>query len=161
VPGFTRSLTIDAPPAKVFAALTDLAQAPQWMPAIQRTEWVRGDKVGPGAEWKETRLSGKRTLTADIKVVRCQASKALDLRVDAKPFGMDLGFDLLPSGKGTQVDYHCHGRGKGLMSLFTKAIMAQVERQDDDLLLRLKAHVEAAQRAEPAQAAGKPKAAKA
>jgi hypothetical protein len=81
-------------------------------------------------------------MTATIKVVRFQPDKALDLRVDAKPFGMDLGFDLLPSGKGTQVDYHCLGKGKGIMGLFTKAIMRQVEKQDDDLLLRLKAQAE-------------------
>jgi uncharacterized protein YndB with AHSA1/START domain len=142
MPGFTRSVTIDAPPAKVFAVLTDLKQAPQWMPAIQRTEWVQGDKVAPGAAWKEWRTAGKRTMEADIKVVRCQADKALDLRVDAKPFGMDLGFDLIPAGKATQVDYHCRGKGKGMMALFTKAIMGQVERQDDDLLRRLKAQVE-------------------
>jgi uncharacterized protein YndB with AHSA1/START domain len=142
VPGFTRSFTIDAPPAKVFAVLTDLKQAPQWMPAIQRTTWLSGDKVAPGAVWEETRLNGKRLMTAQIKVVRCEPNKALDLRVDAKPFGMDLGFDLLPVGKGTQVDYHCHGKGKGLMALFTKAIMKQVETQDDDLLVRLKRQVE-------------------
>jgi carbon monoxide dehydrogenase subunit G len=143
MPGFKRSVAIDAPPAKVYAVLTDLRQAPRWMPAIQRTEWVLGDKVETGNVWQEVRQAGKRTLVADIKVVRAQKDKALDLRVDAKPFGMDLGFDLLPMGKGTQVDYQCHGRGKGVMALFSGAIMRQVEAQDDDLLRRLKAHVEA------------------
>jgi uncharacterized protein YndB with AHSA1/START domain len=142
VPGFTRSLTIDAPPAQVFAVLTDLRQAPRWMPAIQRTAWLSGDTVAPGAVWEETRLNGKRLMTAQVKVVRCDPGKALDLRVDAKPFGMDLGFDLLPVGKGTQVDYHCRGKGKGMMAFFSKAILRQVERQDDDLLVRLKQQVE-------------------
>lgn len=142
MPGFTRTFTIDAPPSKVFAVLTDLDQAPQWMPAIQSTRWVVGDKVGPDAQWEEVRLNGKRTMTADIKVVRFVKDKTLNLRVDAKPFGMDLGFDLFPVGKGTKVDYHCHGKGKNLMSFFTKAIMDQVEKQDDDLLVRLKAQVE-------------------
>jgi uncharacterized protein YndB with AHSA1/START domain len=146
MPGFTRTLTIDAPPAKVFAVLADLDQAPQWMPAIQGTEWVSGARVAPGAAWRETRLNGKRLMTADIKVVRFDANKALDLRVDAKPFGMDLGFDLMPAGKGTKVDYHCHGKGKGMMALFSGAILKQVEKQDDDLLLRLKAQVEKGQR---------------
>ena len=142
MPGFKRTFTIDAPPAKVFAVMTDLAQAPQWMPAIQRTEWVTGDTVAPGAVWTEWRKAGPRVMQARIKVVRFQANKALDLNVDSKQFGMDLGFDLLPSGKGTQVDYHCHGKGKGFMSLFSNAIMKQVEKQDDDLLRRLKAQVE-------------------
>jgi uncharacterized protein YndB with AHSA1/START domain len=142
VPGFTRTLTIDAPPAQVFKVLTDLERAPQWMPAIRSTSWVVGDAVAAGAQWEETRLSGKRLMTADVKVTRFVQDRTLNLRVDAKPFGMDLGFDLFPVGKATRVEYHCHGRGKNLMSFFTKSIMRQVEKQDDDLLLRLKAQVE-------------------
>jgi carbon monoxide dehydrogenase subunit G len=142
VPGFTRSFIIDAPPAKVFAVLTDLAQAPQWMPAIQKTEWVVGSTVAPDAVWKEWRKAGPRTMEATIKVARFAKDKTLNLRVDAKSFGMDLGFDLFPVGKTTRVEYHCHGKGKNLMSFFTKAIMRQVEKQDDDLLMRLKAQVE-------------------
>ncbi|HUR62489.1 MAG TPA: SRPBCC family protein [Candidatus Thermoplasmatota archaeon] len=140
--GFNRTLTIDAPPTEVFGVLTDLARAPQWMPAIQSTRWVVGDKVAPGAQWEEVRRNGKRSVRADIKVVRFVKDRTLNLRVDARPFGMDLGFDLFPVGAATKVDYHCHGRGKRLMSFFTRPIMRQVERQDDDLLHRLQAQVE-------------------
>jgi uncharacterized protein YndB with AHSA1/START domain len=146
MPGFSRTFTIDASPARVFAVLTDLDQAPQWMPAIQRTEWVTGDKVAPGAVWTEWRKAGPRVMKAQIKVTRFVPAKALDLNVDSKQFGMDLGFDLFPeaAGKATRVEYHCHGKGKGWMSLFSNAIMRQVEKQDADLLQRLKAQVEKA-----------------
>jgi carbon monoxide dehydrogenase subunit G len=152
--GFTRRLTIDAPPSRVFAVLTDLDQAPQWMPAIQKTEWVEGTTVAPGAKWKETRVEGKRTMVSDLNVAAYEKDKQLDLHVHSKPFEMDLGFKLAKQGTGTLVDYHCDGHGRGLMRLMTKPIMRMVEKQDDDLLLRLKAQCEA--KAAPAKAAPRP-----
>jgi uncharacterized protein YndB with AHSA1/START domain len=140
---FERSLTISASPAKVFRILTDLDSAPQWMPAIQKTEWVRGDAVAPGAAWRETRRNGRRTMAAYIRVADFEQDRRLALHVDARPFGMDLCFTLAPDGKGSKVDYLCIGRGKGLMALFTGSIMKKVEKQDDDLLRRLKAYAEA------------------
>src|SRR5207253_1678904 len=119
---------------KVFRVLTDLGNAPKWMPAIQKTEWVQGDTIAPGAVWRETRLDGKRTLKATVRVSLFQPDRQLNLRVNARPFGMDLGFILAPEGKGTKVDYFCNGKGKGLMALFTGMIMRKVEAQDDDLL---------------------------
>ncbi len=141
--GFTRTLQVDATPAKVFAVLTDLENAPKWMPSIQKTEWVTGDKVAPGAVWRETRLAGKRTMTADIHVRDFEKNKKLGLAVDSKPFEMSLDFALKPAGTGTQVDYSCMGKGKGLMAIFTATIMKKVEDQDSDLLARFKAYVEA------------------
>lgn len=140
--GFTRTVEVAASPAKVFAALTDLDNAPKWMPSIQKTEWVKGKAVAPGAVWRETRLAGKRTMVADIAVVGFEDSRKLDLRVDSKPFEMELGFVLTPAGKGTKLEYSCHGKGKGLMALMTGPIMKQVEKQDDDLLRRFKAYAE-------------------
>ncbi|MES2154639.1 MAG: SRPBCC family protein [bacterium] len=140
--GFQRTMTLSAPPSKVFAVLTDLDNAPKWMPAIQKTEWVKGTKVAVGNVWRETRLAGKRTLVADILVVAAEPDRTLELHVDAKPFRMELRFALAPEGKGTKVEYSCHGQGKGLMALLTGPIMAQVEKQDDDLLRRFKAYVE-------------------
>lgn len=145
MPGFTRTFVIDAPPAAVFKVLTDLDQAPQWMPAIQKTEWVKGSKVKQGAVWKEWRKAGRRTMVAEISVAQFEKERRLELHVKSKPFVMDLGFRLTPEGKAlTRVDYHCDGKGKGVMALFTKPIMRQVEKQDDDLLVRLKRQVEKA-----------------
>lgn len=152
--GFTRQLTIDAPPSRVFAVLTDLDQAPQWMPAIQRTKWVEGTAVAPGARWTEWRTAGKRTMKAELAVAAFDANRRLDLRVKAPMFAMVLAFTLAPAGKGTQVDYRCEGGGRGLMALFTKPMMRSIERHDDDLLLRLKAECEAKA---PAQASPKSK----
>jgi carbon monoxide dehydrogenase subunit G len=140
--GFTRGITVGAPPAKVFGVLTDLDNAPKWMPAIQKVEWQKGDKVAPGAVWQETRLAGKRTMTADIHVKEFEKDRHLGLFVVAGPFEMELVFRLTPEGMGTKVEYSCHGHGKGFMALMTGAIMKQVEKQDDDLLARFKAYVE-------------------
>jgi carbon monoxide dehydrogenase subunit G len=141
--GFTRTLEVAAPPARVFQVLTDIDNAPKWMPAIQKTEWVTGKSVAFGSAWRETRLAGKRTMVAVIHVVGFEPDRKLDLRVEAGMFEMDIGFRLSAAGKGTRVDYSCSGRGKGLMALMTGSIMKMVEKQDDDLLRRFKAYAEA------------------
>ncbi len=137
-----RTLQVDAPATKVFDALTDIDNAPKWMPNIQKIEWRKGDKVALGAVWKETRVEGKRTVTADIEVKQLVPNKKLDLHVTAGAFEMDLVFRLTARGKATTLDYDCHGHGKGLMGLMTGIIMKHVEKNDDDFLRRFKAHVE-------------------
>lgn len=143
MPGFTRTFTIAASPAAVFKVLTDLKKAPEWMPAIQKTEWVKETKVKPGAVWKEWRTVGPKTMVATISVAQFEKDARLELHVAAQQFAMDLGFRLTPDGKAlTRVDYHCDGKGRGFMSLFSKMIMRSVEKQDDDLLVRLRKQVE-------------------
>jgi len=140
--GFTRTMTVNASPTKVFAVLTDLDNAPKWMPSIQKTEWLTGNAVAAGAAWRETRLAGKRTMVADIRVAHFEKDRRLDLRVDNTMFEMELDFALSAAGEGTNVEYSCRGKGKGLWALMTGVIMKQVETQDNDLLKRFKAYAE-------------------
>ncbi len=94
-----RSITIEAPPAAIFALVADFRRWIEWSPwegldpELQRT--YSGSNAGAGAsyEWSGNRKAGKGQMTI-VEVVE-PSSISVDLRFD-KPFKSrnDMSFDI-------------------------------------------------------------------
>ncbi|HEX9339587.1 MAG TPA: SRPBCC family protein [Thermoplasmata archaeon] len=139
---FTRTNMIDATPDRVFAVLTDLGRAQQWMPSIQKIDPLTSGPFVIGTSWRETRAAGKRTLESMVRVTALEPPTRLGLEVDSKPMKGHLEFRLTPRGGGTEIQYEAEMRGKGLFRLMSGAMNRMMAETDDDLLDRLKGQVE-------------------
>ncbi|HYS71801.1 MAG TPA: SRPBCC family protein [Thermoplasmata archaeon] len=138
---FELSARIDASPDRVFAVLTDLRQAKDWLPSVQKIDEVSPGSFGTGTSWRETRQAGKRIFQSTIRVTEYKPASTLSLVVDGKGMTGQLSFRLAPKDGGTDVHYVAEMKGKGLMRLMTGTINRMMAAEDADLLDRLRDQV--------------------
>jgi uncharacterized protein YndB with AHSA1/START domain len=109
-----RSATINAPPERIFAALSDFRRWGGWSPwetkdpAMKRT--YEGAERGKGAVygWEGDRNVG----TGRMEIVEANAPSNLRIKLDfLKPFEAHniAEFTLLPQGNATRVQWAMHG----------------------------------------------------
>ncbi len=134
--------TIRANPERVFAVLSDLGQARQWMPAIQQIDDVTPGPFQLGTKWRETRLAGKRTMESTVRVAALERPSRLGLEVDGKAMMGRMTFTLTPKQGTTEVHYEAQMKGKGLFRLVSGTMNRMMAQADADLLDRLKNQVE-------------------
>src|SRR5512136_1500290 len=128
---------IPATPDQVFSVLSDLTQAREWMPAIQKIERLDDRPFGVGTSWRETRAAGKRTMESTIHVVASERGSQIGLRVESDSMEGDMQFTLKPTGPGTEVSYRAEMKGRGFMRLMSGTINKMMRQEDADLLARL------------------------
>jgi uncharacterized protein YndB with AHSA1/START domain len=117
-----KSITVQAPPEKLYALIADFHNWPQWAPqdredpTMQRT--YRGAASGTGAvsEWtsKGSAGAGQMTITA------ATASSTVDVAVEWKrPFKVRNAhrFTLTPAGSGTQLVWSADGANLYMMKV--------------------------------------------
>lgn len=152
MPSFTRTATIDAPPSRVFATLTDLDQAPLIMPDLVKVEPLTPGPLAKGHQWRETRrmkilgfipLRTSATIEVDDIVPERRYRTVADDGCNRAAYT----FDLSPTDRGKQTkvqllgEFKCVGKHEGNEKMAAR--MARFcEKADGDLLERLKAHVE-------------------
>jgi uncharacterized protein YndB with AHSA1/START domain len=138
-----KSVTIAAPPTKVFSVLSDVNQARQWMPEIQKIDNVSTGAFGVGSQWHEVRDVDGRMMDSTIRVTQFDAPTTLRMEVIAKGITGHLAFTLTPKGDATDVRYQGDMKGRGIMSLFNGRINRMMNEGAGPLLDGLKRHVEA------------------
>lgn len=144
MPSFTQTTTIRRSPEQVFAVLDDLQQAPTWMPAIRRIDVLTpGMRMGVGFRWRETRrVFGILRMKFVLVVSQHDPPRTWGLTFNDGKIQATATFELTPTASGTQVTFveeveDLLGKGRAERTL------KSMEKQDRDLLARLKAHLEA------------------
>lgn len=133
------TIQIDAPPAKVWAALTDLAAYPRWNPLFPEASGQIS--VGSRLTLKTVQPNG-RTMTVKPKVLAVEPDA--ELRWSAGLPGLIGGehsFTLTPANGGTRLVQSETFRG--LLVLFSGQTLAAAQSGYQALNNALKAHVEA------------------
>jgi len=74
----------NAPPARVFGAITDLENWHKWMPGLVRVERLTQGEYGTGAQWRETRKMMGREATETFEVTAFEPGKSMELFVDGR-----------------------------------------------------------------------------
>lgn len=145
VPSFTKSIAIRRLPEQVFALLDDLEQAPRWMPSIRRIDVLTpGMRMGVGFKWRETRrVLGLLRMKVVLVVTSHDPPRTWGLTYNDGKVQATATFELAPVPSGTQVVFvedveDLQGKEKR-----AQRMLKMMERQDADLLERLKVHVEA------------------
>lgn len=105
-PTVQEEIVIDAPPAVVWALVTDLDAVGQWSPEYQGGEWIDG-ATGPavGARFKGRNKREEREWESESVVTECDVERAFAWAVGRDPAnsGASWRFDLSPEGDGTRV----------------------------------------------------------
>ena len=65
---FSTAVYIEAPPALVFDALSNLEEAKEWMPNFVSIEMLTPGPVGAGTEWLQTRRTFGKQSTEHFRV---------------------------------------------------------------------------------------------
>lgn len=145
MPSFTRSIALRRSPEQVFAVLDDLGQAPDWMPAIRRIDILTpGMPMGVGYKWRETRrVFGVLRMKLVLVVTAYDPPRTWGLTYNDGKVQATATFELAATPTGTTVTFT-----EDVEDLQGKPARAErmaklMEKQDADLLERLKARVEA------------------
>jgi hypothetical protein len=93
----TRSVVVDAPPAAVFATMTNVAAHPQWRPDVERVEVVSESPL----RWKEH--AGGDVITMEATTVRAPDLLVSTIVDKELPFGGAWTCELRAEGTGTRV----------------------------------------------------------
>lgn len=141
-------LAIDAPPDRVFAAITNLHAGGHWLPGCTKLEVLTPGPYAKGTRWRETRKQAGRDATQEFEVTGLTAPHIIELHCDGRKgssgnVDYHFRYDLEPVGQGTIL--RMTGRiepagwfGKIMAPLIKGAFMQALKRDH----AALKAHVE-------------------
>ena len=109
---FTNTITINRPPAEVFAYLAEFENVPRWNYAISETSKTTAGPVRVGSRYRQTRTIPTRT-EETFEVTEFEPGRALSIRGTLGPFYGDLTYVLTLSGSGTALTNTANVRATG------------------------------------------------
>ena len=110
------SVTIDRPPADVFAVLTDVPHHPAWSKGAGKTLNVSENPAKLGTTWTQISKFVGREIEAHFKVTDYDANRRFGSQVD-KPIPFHLLFVLEPVGTGTKLTMNADGEPGGFFGV--------------------------------------------
>jgi uncharacterized protein YndB with AHSA1/START domain len=122
----TRSRTLTAPPAAVYAQIADFRRWPQWSPWEERDPNMRREFSGPesGNGAKYAWVGNKDVGEGRMTITEARPTERVAIQLEfLEPFAATsvTEFKLAPSGQGTKVDWTMRGENgfpAKAMSLF-------------------------------------------
>lgn len=141
MPGFELTAHIDRPPSEVWAVLSDLENAPAWMPGI---EFIALDEDGPieaGAVYR-FRVEGLKGELQKGTVATCRPRQELTLAVTRGFVDVRYRYTLEPDGDGTAVRMVAECAVNGWIAPLAPPLIWLMRRSDARLLDGLRAAVE-------------------
>jgi uncharacterized protein YndB with AHSA1/START domain len=120
--------TIAAPPARVFAAFTDLDSMGAWMDGFVKNERLTPGAVGKGAQFRQTRKMFGREASEVFEVTEFDPPRAFALFVDGSKGSSRGGWfkirhAMAPSGTGTALTLSVEcGGASGCLALLGRFV---------------------------------------
>ena len=144
MPSFTRSIAIRRSPEQVFAVLDDLEQATSWMPSIRRIDILTpGMRKGVGFKWRETRrVFGFIPVKVVLVITAHDPGRTWGLTYNDGKVQASAVFELTETPGGTNVVFLEEVEDLQGKPERAERMARMMEKQDGDLLDRLKAYVE-------------------
>lgn len=144
MPGFKRTIVIKASPERVFDFMTDLKNVSLYMPNVTAVELLTEGGLRPGAKFRETRVMRGKEQSAVIEVLEHQRPHVHAARSAMLGMNAAYWFRFTPDGTGTRVDLEAVVKGNLLWWPFLGMISKVMEKEDGELLERVKAAIEGA-----------------
>jgi carbon monoxide dehydrogenase subunit G len=144
---FSTAVYIEAPPAVVFDALSNLEEAKEWMPIFVSIEMLTPGPVGAGTEWLESRKVFGKQSTEHFRVTRWHPPSRLDIRVDGMRGTTGRGeylytYELMPERNGTIVELVADVRMGGIWDFVGRLFIGSLKKACHKDLEALKTHLE-------------------
>lgn len=130
---FTDRRILTAPPAEVWAALTDWSRAPAWLPGVER---MRADgPLAVGTVLRFTARGKDRTST----IAALEPGRVLTLTSEQPGVRADYRYEVEPAGSGAAVSLTADVETRGAMRLLGAVIRSAIVKEDGRQLERLAA----------------------
>ncbi len=114
MPSCTASVTVQAPPERVFAVCTDLARAPDRIEAITRIDVLTEGAVGVGTRFRETRVMFGREASEEMEIVEFDPPRSFVMTAESHGMRYRTAHRFVPEGGGTRVEIEFSGRAVSL-----------------------------------------------
>lgn len=112
---YENSVTIDRPPAAVWAVFSDADRMKDWMIGLERFENISGEHLEVGSRWRFVFLEDGKEIEVTETVTAVEENRRFAFDLDAEPFQGHTEVTLVPEGTGTRLTAANTVRGKGLL----------------------------------------------
>lgn len=137
------SVTIERPPERVFAALTDVATHTEWAKGLEEITDISDNPAHLGSTWQQVHKLLGRKFASSMQVNAYQENRKFSFESD-KPLPMRVLFALEPVSGGTHLQMVAGGEPAGIFGKVAMPILTRsVESQMESDLYALKAILEA------------------
>jgi carbon monoxide dehydrogenase subunit G len=126
-----RSVETTAPPAAVFAYLSDFTNTNEWDPGTVNTERVSGDG-GVGTKYHNTSKFMGRETELTYEVVEHQPDQLFALRGENKSVIANDSMQIEPQGAGSRVTYTAGFEFKGLGKFVAPLLQPALKKLGDE-----------------------------
>ena len=113
---FDNVVTINRPPAEVFAYLAQFENIPSWNYAISETRKITNGPVAVGTRYRQIRTLPTRS-EEEFQVIEFEPDRRLSIDGDLGPFHGRVTYDLDGVGGATTVTNSMDLQGSGPLSL--------------------------------------------
>lgn len=125
----SRSTTVDAPPERVWALVSDLPRMGEYSPEAAGGVWVRGGGPAVGSVFRGRNGRGARRWSTLSEVVRCVPGREFAFQVRAA--GMvtaEWAYEVEPVGAGCRLTETWTDRRGALVSVLGKVVTGVADR---------------------------------
>ena len=129
MPGIEASTHIDAPPARVFEAITDLKSAPGRISAIKRLDVLTDGPVGVGTRFRETRVMFGREATAEMEITGFDPGRGYTTESESCGCKYSCSLAVAPERDGSRLTASFQGTPLTLPARVMSAIMMPLMRK--------------------------------
>lgn len=140
--------TFEAPPQRVFEALTDFESMPDWMPNLESIEVLTDGEIGEGTRWREKRMMFGKEATETMEFTGFDPPGAFEIRADGSEGSSGsgkyrFGYTIEPEGEGTHVRVDAEITEVGfVMGIIGKLFTGMFKKPMKKDLTKLKEHLE-------------------
>jgi Polyketide cyclase / dehydrase and lipid transport len=138
------TFTVQAPPAVVFAYLTDREKATVWQGSLLEAHFSPDAPVHTGTEIHEVRKLLGRKIDSIVEVTEFEQDRVFAGRVRSGPVPWEFRYTFESADGSTRVDFHMEGEPGGFFRLAEPLVVRTVEKQLESDFSTLKALVETA-----------------
>ena len=137
-----RTLTLAAPPARVFDYLTDPEKAAVWQSSLLEARLTPDVPMRRGTRIAETRKLLGRRMESTVEVTELDPDRLFAGRVLDGPVPWEFRYTLTATDGGTEMAFRIEGEPGGFFRLAEPLVVRTVAKQTDGDLATLKELVE-------------------
>jgi ribosome-associated toxin RatA of RatAB toxin-antitoxin module len=119
---------IEAEVGEVFDAVADVAGTPEWVPDVERIEFLGEQRSGVGTRFRETRLSRGKPMETDLEITELEETR-VRMVTDSHGTVWDTLFDVWPVGEAAELSMQMAARPHKLMSRILNPLMSGMFRR--------------------------------
>ena len=140
--GFKRSILVQKPVEEVFDFATNLDNAPLFMVGLTKVELLTEGGIKHGARFRSTRAFKGKERSAILEVVEYERPRVYATRSAMMGFKGSYAFHFAQEGSATRVELVADVSGNLLWWCFLGMLSSAMEKEDGDILRRLKDAIE-------------------